>query len=327
MEPILKKNLIILLTVISTIFAYGEEILVDGLAAKVNNESILISDVLIVMQPKIQEVQNKFAGKRLKKEMQNIYNESLNSLIERQVILDTYERQDMKLPEDVINSRINEIIYDRFQGNKEKLIKTLAQDHLSYDQWKKEVSNQFIVMVMRNSSVNAKINISPATTKEYYTKHLDDYKQPEKIRINMIVVEKTNDKTIEAEKKQTIFEIQQKLKKGESFSSLAKEFSEDTSASEGGSVGWIEPQMLRKEVAVGIKDLTVEQISKPIETENEIYLIELKGKKGATVKSFEEVETEIKTLLTQDEVETLYKEWIANLMEDAYIKKSELELF
>jgi len=327
MEPILKKNLIILLTVISTIFAYGEEILVDGIASKVNNESILISDVLIVMQPKIKEVQSKFAGNRLKKEMQVLYNESLDSLIERQVILDTYERQDMKLPEDVINSRINEIIYDRFQGNKEKLIKTLAQDHLSYNQWKKEVSNQFIVMVMRNSNVNAKINISPTTTKEYYTKHLDDYKQPEKILINMIVVEKTNDKTIEAEKKQTIFEIQQKLGKGESFSSLAKEFSEDSSASEGGNVGWMEPQMLRKEVSDGIKHLTVEQVSKPIETENEIYLIELKGKKEATVKSFEEVETEIKTLLTKDEVEKLYKEWIASLMEDAYVKKSELELF
>ena len=323
----MKKNLIILLTVISTIFAYCEEILVDGLAAKVNNESILISDVLIMMQPRIKEVQSKFAGNRLKKEMQKIYNESLDSLIERQVILDTYERQDMKLPEDVINSRINEIIYDRFQGNKEKLIKTLAQDHLSYDQWKKEVSNQFIVMVMRNSNVNAKINISPATIKKYYTKHLDDYKQPEKILINMIVVEKTDDKTIEADKKKTIFEIQQKIEKGESFSSLAKEFSEDTSASDGGNVGWIEPQMLRKEVADGIKDLTVEQVSKPIETENEIYLIELKGKKVATVKSFEEVEAEIKTLLTRDEVEKIYKEWVATLEEDAYIKKSELELF
>jgi parvulin-like peptidyl-prolyl isomerase len=280
-----------------------------------------------MMQPQIKELQNKFAGDRLKKEMQNLYNEALDSLIERQVILDAYERQDMKLPEDVINSRINDIIYDRFQGNKDKLIQSLAQDHLSYEQWKTEISNQFIVMVMRNSNVSAKINISPATIKEYYNQHLDEYKQQEKILINMIVVEKTNDKNTEAAKKETIFEIQQKLQKGELFPSLAKEFSEDSSATEGGSVGWIEPQMLRKEVADAIQDFKIGQISDPIETENEIYLIELKGKKGATVKSFEEVETEIKTLLTQDEVETLYKEWIANLMEDAYIKKSELELF
>jgi parvulin-like peptidyl-prolyl isomerase len=327
MEPNLKKHFIIFLTVISTIFVHAEEVIVDGLAAKVNNESILISDVLIVMQPNIKEIQSKFAGNRLKEEMQNLYQESLDSLIDRQVILDTYERQDMKLPEDVINSRINEIIYERFQGNKEKLIKTLAQDHLSYDQWKKEVSNQFIVMVMRNSNVNAKINISPAATKEYYTQHIDDYKQLEKVLINMIFFEKTDDKTIEAEKKQTIFEIQQKLEKGESFSSLAKEFSEDSSSAEDGNIGWIEPQMLRKEVADGIKDLKIDQVSKPIETENEIYLIELKGKKEATFKPFEDVETEIKTLLTQKEVDKLYKEWIASLKEDAYIKKSEVELF
>jgi parvulin-like peptidyl-prolyl isomerase len=194
--------------------------------------------------------------------MQNLYEESLDSLIERQVILDTYQKQDMKLPDDVINNRINDIIFDRFQGNKEKLIKTLAQDRLTFEKWKEEVTNQFIVMVMRNSNVNSKINISPAIIKEYYNKHLDEYKQPEKVLINMIILEKTDDKETEAKKKELIFQIQQKLQKGEAFTALAKEFSEDSTAEEGGNIGWIEPQMLRKEVAEAIKKLKIEDISK-----------------------------------------------------------------
>ncbi|MDA3798953.1 MAG: peptidylprolyl isomerase [Kiritimatiellae bacterium] len=323
----MKKILTILFALTLTVVSYGQEILIDGIAAKVNSQSVLISDVLMVMQPQIAELQNKYAGSRLKKEMQNLYEESLDSLIERQVILDTYQKQDMKLPDDVINNRINDIIFDRFQGNKEKLIKTLAQDRLTFEKWKEEVTNQFIVMVMRNSNVNSKINISPAIIKEYYNKHLDEYKQPEKVLINMIILEKTDDKETEAKKKELIFQIQQKLQKGEAFTALAKEFSEDSTAEEGGNIGWIEPQMLRKEVAEAIKKLKIEDISKPIETENEIYLIELKGKKESTVQSFLDVEKDIKTLLTKEEVDKVYSEWISSLLENAYIKKSDLELF
>lgn len=103
-----------------------------------------------------------------------------------------------------------------------------------------------------------------------------------------------------------------RLNAGEDFAKLAKEYSNDYRAQEGGLWKTVEPNSLAQPydvIAAESRKLSPGQIAGPIENKEHFFIIKLEKKEAGYVKSFEEVqkqiETEIKFNRRKKEIDTL----------------------
>ena len=77
----------------------------------------------------------------------------------------------------------------------------------------------------------------------------------------------------------TAKEVEDKLKKGEDFAKLAKEYSQDGSAAEGGELGWFTVGTMVPEFNDAAYALELNKVSEPVKTEFGYHIIEVTDKR------------------------------------------------
>lgn len=115
----------------------------------------------------------------------------------------------------------------------------------------------------------------------------------------------------------TIQKIEERLKKGESFSALAKEFSEDpVSAAKGGDIGTFNPEVFGadgEKVAKAIEKLQKGQVSAPIKTSYGYQLFKVTEMSGESIPSLQSMREELVAQATRQKREELVADKITRI--------------
>jgi foldase protein PrsA len=153
----------------------------------------------------------------------------------------------------------------------------------------KEVKDMLKVDILREKAATAGIKVSDKELKKAY----DEYKaQKPQIRASHILVKD----------EKTANEVEAKIKKGEDFASLAKEYSTDQqSAANGGDLGYFGEGQMVKEFEEAAYKLKKGEVSKPIKTEYGYHIIKLVDKKK--VESFEKKKPELEQQIKRSKVD------------------------
>ncbi|OGV66224.1 MAG: hypothetical protein A2283_06795 [Lentisphaerae bacterium RIFOXYA12_FULL_48_11] len=295
----------------------ADRVVADGVAAQVNNNFITISDVMLMVQPAQRQLAAKYSGVELKSQMQVVFSNALNSLIERKLILDAYEKQENKFPDAYLDSRVEEITQDMFSGDKADLMTALAKEKLNYEEWRKDMRDHVIASTMRKMHVEQNIAVSAKAVKKAYDENIDRYRANSKLRLRMIVL------TMDASAPQKAQEIRQKIIAGADFSETAKEVSEGRNAKEGGDWGLIQPSKLRPELAETVLKLKPGEISQVVSIEDQCYIMKVEEKKD----SYSDLHSQIESEIRKVEADKLHAVWIERLRKDAYVKVFDTGLF
>ena len=312
----------ILLLPARVLFAAGESIPVDGYAAVVNDKVITVSDVLKAMEPVERQLRETYFDDTLPGKIESAYASTLDSLIERELILSHFAGQkQFTLPDTVIDGRIDEIVRNKFNNNRVELRKALDREGLTFEEWRNNYKNSLIVALLREKEVDSKVAISPRAVRDAYEKAGDKYRVPEQLEVRAIVINRGGTEEETALKLKQAEDIRRRLMGGESFEELAKHASEDQKAASGGYWGWIDPDSRRAEIAAALKSLPVGDISPVVSVGDELYILKVEGRKNASVVPFETVQESVRSELYKNETRRLYDAWIARLKRSAYIKK------
>ncbi len=77
----------------------------------------------------------------------------------------------------------------------------------------------------------------------------------------------------EEEVRRSAQRLVEQLRTGAPFPAVARQFSQGTTAANGGNTGWMQPGMLPEEIDAALRDLKQGQISEPIRTSSGFYII------------------------------------------------------
>lgn len=204
----------------------------------------------------------------------------------------------------------------------EDLIAGLEKQGLTYELYRKNVKNELERIRLINLEVKSRIIIREEEIREYYSKHKDDFTSNEEVRLATIFLREKNPSS-QGENHpldQKAREILLRLKNGEDFSKLAKEFSEGPGAEDGGDLGFFKASQLDQELAKIIKDMSPGDVSDPVIKSSGIQIINLVERRGGKIKRLEEARDAIYNILYRDEVNKRYSSWIKELREKAYMK-------
>ena len=183
-------------------------------------------------------------------------------------------------------------------------------------QQKEQRQAQYVLITP--DDVRANVNVSDAELKQYYTSHLEDYRVPDRVKVSHILF-KTTGKSPEQVKQleKTAADVLAKIKAGANFANMAKKYSEDTSAQNGGDIGWITHGQTVKEFEDTAFNMAPGQVSGLVHTTYGIHIIKVFDKQTAHLQSFNDVQSAIH--------DTLMKQKMAAALE-AYADQLETKL-
>lgn len=306
--------------------APAERAVIDGIAACVDGQVITFGDAAEVVEPVRRQLSAKFSGEDLKAKLRGAYQEGVNSLIERRLILDSPEKGSVNIPEWAIERRINEIVRDMFKGDRTALMAALAQDRMTFEEWRERMREGIVLSSIRGKRIEESVRISPRAVREAYDNHPESYQTPETVKLRMLVLKKGSGNGAAAQSRAKADDLRRKLLAGADFAAMAKEHSEGSKAEQGGDWGWIDPKSLRAELAKAVASAKPSDVSEVIETEEELYLFVVEGRREAAITPLPKVYSQIERELRRQESARLYRRWIQRLKETSFVKTFDLPL-
>lgn len=180
----------------------------------------------------------------------------------------------------------------------------------------KDMKNALLAQEYMNIHVKNNTEVTDEDLKKYYNENKDKFKNPESVKARHILVKVAagaDDAAWKAALKK-INDVKKKLKKGEDFAKLAKEYSDDPgSKQKGGDLGYFTKGRMVPEFEKAAFSMKKGEISDPVKTNFGYHLIEVTDKKAASQKPFEEAKSGIKRTLTQEKQQKVMDDLMAKL--------------
>jgi parvulin-like peptidyl-prolyl isomerase len=299
--------------------ALAEPVVVDGIQGVVSAQIITHSEVEDFSHPAAEALKRQYATQPdvLQQKYNEALHDSLQQLVERQLILHSFETEGYRLPDSVVDEAVQDRIRERF-GDRVTFMKTLQAQGMTVEQFRKQVRDQYIETALRNQNIQREIFISPYKVEQYYLAHQDDFRLQEQVKLRMIVLTKSG-----ADDTNTVrlaHEIQSKIKDGAPFVEMATIYSQGSQRHQGGDWGWVERSVLRKELADTAFSLPPNTVSDVIDTPDACYLMLVEDKRGSHVRPLTEVAGEIEKTLGIQEQARLQRQWIDGLKKKTFIR-------
>jgi len=299
-------------------------ILLDSYAALVNGKVITVGDILSALQPIQARLAAQYQGAELEEKVQEQYNETRDALIQSELILMDFELQGGALPDRAIEDHINTIIHDRFNDDRAAFLQALAEQRLTFSEWRKQMKEQLIVQVMRQREVASKILITPYDVQMAYDRlKVEKFMVPEQVSLLTLTLDKgTTAKEQEAALLQAQ-DLHDRIRAGD----LQMKQAADESGGQVEEAEWFEASTLNESILGAIDGLPPGGLSAPLEIGDSLYLIQVVERQLATTVPFDEAAPEIERTLRKAEFRRLDDIWLNTLRSKYYIQTFSHNLF
>ena len=305
-------SLFLITTVITN--SSSAEKLADGIAAIVQNKVITFAELNEKAGPALSQQ----GGILQKKE---IYSQVLEGIVAQHLIAIELADKGMNVLESEINAAIDDVVRQN-KITRDVLIETLKRQGYTFESYKKEIEGQIQRMKFVAMIIRPQVNVTDTDVQNYYSQNVKLLSKNETVKAKHILfklplkpeVEKVN------EIKKKANDIYNQILKGGSFEELAKQFSDDPSASKGGDLGEFKRgEMISEieEIAFTLKD---GEVSKPFRSAIGYHILKLVEKKVTSTKDFKSVSGKIRMKLMRDAEANQLSDWIEKKKKDIYLK-------
>src|SRR3989440_10654909 len=297
---------------------------INGIAAVVRSNDITdvitYSEVRALSAPKEKLLHEQYRGRgeELITKIKEARAAALKDLIDRQLIIQAFKKEGFQIPDHFVDQRVQDMIRENFNGDRNTFIKTLQAQNYSLGEFKKMESERMIVQAMRHKNVELNTIISPNRIQDYYRKHASEFTSKEQVKLRMIMIPAgTSDP---AGQKAMAEEILGKLVNGAEFERMAQIYSEDSTRDLGGDWGWVDRGTLTAPLEKVAFNLRPGKVSNIIQLSGNYYILKVEDKRGGVTRSFAEVREEIEKKLVTEEAHAKQERWLTSLRQKAYIK-------
>lgn len=298
----------------------AEPEIVDGIAAIVNGEVVTYSQVRDLSGPREKLLRSQFKDDELIGKIKEARQAALKDLIDRQLILQSFKKENFQIPDHFVEEKMHDIIREDFGGDRNTFVKTLQAQNYTLGEFKKMESERIIVQAMRGQKVKTNKTVSPIKIEEYYKTHREEFTAKEEIKLRLIMIPSHANEGGAAAQKAMADEIVGKLANGAEFDRMAQIYSEDGSRELGGDWGWIERKTLAEPLEKIAFKLPVGKVSKVVEFSGNYYILKVEETRGGATRSLIEAHDDIEKKLIQKQAQDLQERWIASLRSKAFIR-------
>lgn len=297
------------------------EVVVDRVVALVNNEPITHSDVLKEAEAETVEIIKELQGQDREQAITSLQKRVLQDLVEKKLQL----QEAVRLGIGTSDAEVNDAVTDMKKQmglDDNGLRQMIAAQKMTQEEFRNQLREFLTIVKLVEQEVNAKIVVTQEDIQTYFNAHKDEFKVEEGTRVQQIFLSLSilNGSDAVAQVMAKTMDIQQRLKKGESFESLATKHSEDPSAEHGGDMGVFKKGQLMPALDKAVFQLKEGEVSEPIWSESGIHIVKVVKIEAGRNRPLEEVKGQIETRIRNEQMEKVFSKFIAELKSRAYIE-------
>jgi peptidyl-prolyl cis-trans isomerase SurA len=195
------------------------------------------------------------------------------------------------------------------------------QTGMTYEDFRQKITDQLLTQRVVAEEISSRIAIPEQDLKKYYDEHKSEFVREEQVFISQILIstEGKNDAQVAVAQKKAV-DLVARARKGEKFSDMARNNSDDDTAKSGGEAGGYKKGMLRKE----IEDVVFQQkkgyVTDPIKVPAGLLIVRIDERFEAGQATFDEVRDEVTQRLAGPRVQPKLRDYLARLREDAFLQ-------
>ncbi len=199
----------------------------------------------------------------------------------------------------------------------------LAKRGISKKVYIKQVKSHFSEIELLRKVYGNKMVISKRQLVNYYKKNIEEFRGEPKVDLKLIFlsVPSNANKKIKEDIYKKIFKIRENAINGsESFSALARKYSEDPSEKNGGRIGYIYKNKLSPDFSDAAFKLHVGEVSGIIRTKFGYAVLKSVGKKMGSFKTFKQARPEIFSILEKYKTNKYLEKILKKARKNSYVK-------
>jgi len=297
-----------------------ESITVDGIAAQVGSEIVLISEVERTSSPLAKRMRD--AGSP-PSQIAMMRAEALEQLIEGKLIAGVVKRTELGATDDEVSQAIDMIARDAGL-TLDQLVQSVTSHGMSIDEYRAQIRQEIERSKVINTMVRSRVRIEPD---EIYNLFLDRYaNQPEEggeqvwlrhILLSSGVSALRSHESACGE----LEDVRRRVISGETNFDQAARSVSDFKAEVGGDLGWMHATDLAMWMAPAISSLEPGQMTPVLEMGFGCNLLMLVERRDYVPTRFADVERELEAKLHEQKTAEEYTEWVEKLRTQTYIER------
>lgn len=304
---------------------------VDGVAAVVDKDVILYSDVQLTARIALDRMQAQSNAPLSEDTVQGVLRDALETLIETRLVQQYAQRANLVAEPEEIDRAVQSIATD--EGlTPDEIYQAAASQGLSRDAYRRELGSQITRMKVMSGAVRSRVNI---TDEEVYALYEERYaSQKPGMRVSTLhlllpwppVQENggppKSAEQIEAERqrlREIADQIRERAIETGDFAALTQQYSRAPSALDGGLTTFREGEVA-PEIRAALFDLPPGEITPVIETEHGLNVFQIVNRFDPAEVSYEDVESNLRAELAERKVLPEFQKWIDELKQHRYIE-------
>jgi peptidyl-prolyl cis-trans isomerase SurA len=297
-----------------------ERIPIDGLAATVNHRVITVGEVMSALRPIERQLRLRYSGPELRVQWQDAYDRILQALIDQALILEAWEERETPIPDQFVEDRILTLIAEQFGGDRGALLEALQRQGLTMDEWREQIRDNIAIESLRAEIVAPYVMVSPRQVRDAYEARIEEFEQPGLTQARIITIPRRGEQAVE-EPRVLAEQVLAEAREGADFAELARTYSTDRYAADGGLRGEVQPDDFRAELATPLMELPPGTISEVIETPENFFIVLVDSRSEAGVTPFDEVRDQLTTEVRAEEEDRIYRAWMNRLRNRHHVQR------
>ena len=316
----MRKSLLFALPILATTALVAAEVREEILVV-VNGHVITRRSYQQAVEQESAALYRQFSGKQLDEKLKDAREKTLQGLVDAFVLEDKANELGILIPDDYMRTMVEDVKKQNNFATDADFEKALKGSvGIGLPDWVKQQKQQILQQEVLRKEVYTKIAIEDQELRAFYEDHKDEYRMPSRFRIRELVVPKGATAEEQSAAKAKVEVIQGELKGGKVFEELVKEHSSSPSKAMGGDLGWIGKGLMRPAIEQAALSMKPDQVSAPIETDKDIYLVQLIAAEDDVVKPFTEVKAQIQQKLQEPKAQNAIQNYLQGLRIRANIR-------
>ena len=299
--------------------------LVDGVAAVVDKDVVLLSDVELSARIVLERLERQ-RGPLPPEVVEEVFKESLQNLIETRLIMQYAERANLAAQPAEIDRAIESIAAD--EGvTPDDVYSAAAAQGLPRESYRRELGAQLTRMKVMSAAVRSRVTVSDEDLKALFDERYASREPGMRVRARHILLPWPSEGELEQRERmrEIASQIRERAIETGDFAELARQYSRSPSSLDGGLTTFS-----RDEVAPEIRDVVFElppgEVTPVIETEHGLNIFQIVNRFDPAEVRYEDVEASLRAELVERDVKPEFEKWIGELREHRYIEVLSPEL-
>lgn len=312
-----KRTSVFALVGLAAVLSLAAGQVVEEIVAVVNDDVITLSQYKEQYDSTIQQMRAAFQGEEYEKQLAMLKKEMMNMMIIDLLLMQQAKEKNLNVGEQ-LKAAVENIKKENNFASDDDLKRGLRQQGMDYDQWLKQLEDNMLKQGLIYSEVDRSIVLDDSEIVGYYKLHPQEFTEPEEYKIRAVYLSTEGKAPAALEEMKR--EIGGKLKAGEPFNVLAKEYSDGPAKESEGDLGTFKKGELDKTLEQAVSKLKTGETSGWVETKNGWYMLRLEEKKDSRLMTFEEVKKNVEERLYTQKKDKKLEEYLKGLREKSYVK-------